>query len=755
MKRFWRENRGSASVYFIIVLVPIFLFQALFVDLIRVRLASRENEMALKSALRSVMSRYDKSLTDYGLYGLRWEQDASVSLFTESVERNLEQAGSFQYADVTPEAANNSLKPVYTMGNPDVLKRQILQEMKVKAPVEFLSELIDKFKKTGATDAIGQAANYYDKAEKLEKLHWKREEALDTAWRGSQDLIAIAEASIAQVEQQLQKLQELGGRIGSQTMEEIQRGIADVKDTIQRISARMDSIQSAISSMNASMSLLSGKEQAAEISQLQSGISGLETDLSGAAAELSAESDKRAKLEQILADMMEYVTSYAAARAAAEAGEAAVKSAYQNVSAALDEAASIQKQWQTELDSLKASQTSSQALPKEIFQFESLYDSAYFTLYKTEAAKIPSAFSAFTLRLSDVVWWFSAQWSGLLADGSGLKKQISSFETEHKASEAARAARNKKINEEEQEKRSAINSALGEVRTALGACSIGSDPYQNLYNQLEGAKGLAPKYKAYNKLIFKDGNSASLPDNADRAADKGINLIRQIGGFLNGFRDEWMLNEFVLDKFSNRTTGLPASGDSGASASKSRPESHPLKQQEAEYVLYGFNSCMANQGAAYSELYILLFGIRTVEALMEPRNQALEVGTPLLTLLVSAAEGAVKALKDTKTLVDGGSIALFQKLGIIKVTYKDMLRLFLLLHPNQNAVMTRTQALLELNTGVDLTGVTTYVQGFNESSVRVWFMPGLMKIINRTTGFGCEIVQGRCRIGNSAVYSYD
>ncbi|MNN95702.1 hypothetical protein D3C81_2145500 [compost metagenome] len=83
------------------------------------------------------------------------------------------------------------------------------------------------------------------------------------------------------------------------------------------------------------------------------------------------------------------------------------------------------------------------------------------------------------------------------------------------------------------------------------------------------------------------------------------------------------------------------------------------------------------------------------------------------------------------------------------------MRIFFLLHPNQNAVLTRTQALLELNTGVDLTAVTTYVQGTGASSVNLWFMPGIMKAIHKTTGLGCEIVAGRCQLGQTAVYSYD
>jgi hypothetical protein len=753
LKGFWTETRGSVSVYFIIVLVPIFLFQALFVDLIRIRLASRENELALKSALRSVMSRYDRSLSDYGLYGLKWEQDASMDIFSESLSRNLSAGSStsFPYTDTRPELGNSTLKPVYTMGNPDVLKRQITQEMKIKAPVEFLTELMDKFKKTGATLAIDEAANYYDGAEKLEKLHWKREDALDKAWGASQDMITVAETSAIRLEQDITKLQALAGRIGSQTLSEVKSAIAEAELSIKSISARMDGIRSSLAAYYFALSAMSPKDNSAG---LIAAINQLSSELSNASNELASFMERKSALEQILKDMMEYTALYASSKLAASAGEAAVREAYGRIGLALDDAVEIQAQWQTELDRMRQLETDSQMLPKEIFQFEALYGADYFAYYKTEAAKIPSFFNGVMMRWDELEWWYSGQLDSVLKDVAGIKRQIQSFESYRKSEEQAREERNKAAHADEQAKRNAINSILGELRQVVGACGLAGNSYQDFYTRLEGENGLSSKYKSYNKLVSLTETAPVLPGDADRAADKSMNLIRLIGGFLTGFRDELMINEFVLDKFNNRTTGLPGNASSSVQA-RSLPESHQLERQEAEYILYGLSSCAANQGAAYGELFLLLFGIRTVESLMDPGTQVLQAGTPLLAFLKAAAEGAVKALADTKALTDGGQISLFQKLGAFKVTYKDILRIFFLLHPNQNSVLTRVQALLELNTGVDLTAVTTYVQGTGSSSVRMWFMPGLMKAVNRTTGLGCEITAGRCQIGQTAVYSYD
>ncbi|MDF2923401.1 MAG: hypothetical protein K0R57_2315 [Paenibacillaceae bacterium] len=761
MKRFRKNTRGSASVYFIIVLVPIFLFQALFVDLIRIRLAARESEMSLKTGLRSVMSQYDQDLARYGLYGLQWDQDNSFSVFTGIINGNLDQQvnSSMRYLDTRLDSTASTLKPVYTLGNPEVLKRQITQEMKVKAPVEFTIELIDKFKKTGAASVFEQAANYSDNAKKLEELHWLREDALDEAWGAAQDLIVLTSASTALAQRELSSLQELAGKIGLRTIEEVQGSLAATEQSIQNLNNTVEANQRAVSQLQLSLfGLYSGppsKGQAEMINAIFTEIGRLQSELVRLSGELNSLMVEKGKLTQLLADMAEYTARYAAAKMTISVKEAAVAAAYNKVAQALEKAVKAHNSWKAELDKLRQDGSAGDALPAEIFQFETLYTDVYFDTSKTGAAQIAAAFRGMMSRWSAVEWWHSAKWDELFKETGELNQLIAKFETQRKSQEAEREARNNAGKKEARESRSKINSTLGEMKQALGGCGLGPDPYQAIYDRLEGPGGLADKYKNYSKLTVLPSEGSSFPEAADPATSRGMDLIRQIGGWLTGFRDEWMINEYVLDKFNYRTSSVEANNDPNKTESQSKPSSHPLQGQEGEYVLYGFNSCAANQGAAYGELFLLLLGIRTVEALMEPRNQALQVGTPLLVVLAAAAEGSVKALRDVKILTDGGSVAVIQKLGAFKLTYKDFLRLFFLIHPNQNAVLTRVQALLEVNTGSDLTAATTYIQGTGITSVRLWFMPGLLQALNKTTGLGCQIAEGRCQIRRTAVYAYD
>ncbi|MNC31812.1 hypothetical protein D3C75_801470 [compost metagenome] len=65
------------------------------------------------------------------------------------------------------------------------------------------------------------------------------------------------------------------------------------------------------------------------------------------------------------------------------------------------------------------------------------------------------------------------------------------------------------------------------------------------------------------------------------------------------------------------------------------------------------------------------------------------------------------------------------------------------------------QALLELNTGIDLTRTTTYVQGTAAGSVNVWFLPGVLKAIGKTGAIDMDMDKGRFRFRQTAVYAYD
>jgi hypothetical protein len=111
---------------------------------------------------------------------------------------------------------------------------------------------------------------------------------------------------------------------------------------------------------------------------------------------------------------------------------------------------------------------------------------------------------------------------------------------------------------------------------------------------------------------------------------------------------------------------------------------------------------------------------------------------------------------DMNELVKGNQVELSSKLAsaALTLTYKDYLRIFLLLHSNDTKLMARIQALIELNTGKDLQNQTTYVQGHATSTVGLWFIPGIMRLISGSDLLGCRVNMNRCEITRTSALSY-
>ena len=63
-------EHGAVSVYFMIVLSALLLFQAVLLDLARLHAAKHRAQQAVDAAMRSVYAGFDPKLQKYGLYGV-------------------------------------------------------------------------------------------------------------------------------------------------------------------------------------------------------------------------------------------------------------------------------------------------------------------------------------------------------------------------------------------------------------------------------------------------------------------------------------------------------------------------------------------------------------------------------------------------------------------------------------------------------------------------------------------------------------
>lgn len=755
------------SVYLIIVIVPIFLFHALLIDVVRIRQAERETESAVRKGVRSVMSTFDSRLQTYGLFGVNVGIDRHADIFPEVANRNMRSVSSvssFSDLDIRFDKDGWKVSALHTLANHSVFRQQVQEEMKYRAPIEFALELTDKFRKTGVSSSLAGTASFADHADELEKLMEKREKALDQAWNKALEVIDESLKLHGSYERKLAELYEWGQRIGLHDVNELRRALSDAEESIRSMRESADKITEALTKTRGRIAELSGKaeELAEELQSLYEEEQSLENDLQSAASSIDALAARKIELDQLIEDAVRYAAAVQAIKL--EIGPDAERfiEIYKAAAAAIDEAQRLNDDVAQEKLTFIGGESLSSGASAEVWQHVPVYELSYFSVYKTDLAKLAANVQGLRQKIGDTILFTGEAFEKLSASVSELQVQAIRFRNEQGAKEGTRQSKSAELTRGKNDQRSLLQGVLDEVQKASGSCGVlGADSSDETYKRLEGDRhtkkaGLAVKYAEYNQSTLQGTGQAYETGDADAAKGNAVSWIKRFNQMLTSFRTELYTNEFALTKFNYRTYGLTKEAADGnqKSAERSDPGSHVLVNQEAEYILYGLDSCMANISAAYGEMFVMLLAVRTTEALADPKKQVLQAGSPLLVFLAALAQGAVEAYADMNKLVAGDSVPIVRKLSAVTMDYKELLRIFYMLHSNDAAAMSRMQGLIELNTGKDLVVHASVVQASAKSSLQLWFGPLLANVVYASGGVGCKPQGNRCEMIKTAVLSY-
>ena len=281
---------------------------------------------------------------------------------------------------------------------------------------------------------------------------------------------------------------------------------------------------------------------------------------------------------------------------------------------------------------------------------------------------------------------------------------------------------------------------------------------KDVFNILKAFKTLKAENEDYQKL---DGYYQKYMQQQEADADKGQIepsddyedassqamstmdlLFAGLGDFFESMRNEMYVNEYAFEHFKSFNPG-----DSSNYFKDKKVDANELAKalgadnSGIEYLIYGLNKPGANIGAALGELFLIRVAIRTLEGFMDPKIKAL--GHPLLVVIVAIAYGVAKAVADMVGFFMNEDIPLagFRPLDSIFLSYKDYLRLFLLIHSAESKKLARMQALIQLDTNKDLSQYSTYMFGKAQFSVRLWFLPEVMQSLSQTL-FSNQEVKG-------------
>lgn len=724
MLRLVRSAKGAVSVYLIIIFVPIFLFTTLFIDFARIKASELEAEQALRAGVRSVLSAYHPELQQWGLFGLGVDSEEARKIFNQVLKENLQSASGselFTYLDTQLKADSAQLTPMYMLSNHTVFERQVLEEMKYRAPIEFALEITDKLQKPTTISTMKSGSTFSKNAAKLEKLIEKREDALDSAWSRTEDINVRINQAYPYYTEKINQLQDLASKIGSETASSLQ--------------AQLDSLDQA--------------------------------DGEASKEEKESREQEKERIRQILAWIGEYTSILAEIKLKAELDYRLMLDVQKDVDKHIQTATTTNDEIVVELDRLKNDTGPNNSLDvNQVFKHVIIRDHAYLKSFQSGIASIAALFAGFRNDLGAIYLYNDANYTKAIASNDAYYMQNQSYYGQQLIIESKRQEENDNIRGQKKERRKEIQSILNQAqKTLMSSCVVGSEAAtRQVYSKLEGdgkndQVGLYTKYLQLNQVQGSGDNGVSFGlDGADKTTTSSMDLLGSLADLLLSARDELYLNEYVLTKYNYRTFGLEQkpNGELKMQRSLNNPAMHTLFNQEVEYMIYGFSSCGANLSSAYGEMFGIRFAIRTIEELLEPENKLLGVGSPLLVLLAAAAEGAVKAYADMEELIQGKAVPISSKIAspIFTFTYKDYLRLFLFLHSNDQKLMSRMQALIELNTGVDLANMPTYIEGEAAISTSLWFTSGLFKLFQLTGNSQCVVAGNRCEIVKSSATSY-
>lgn len=342
-----------------------------------------------------------------------------------------------------------------------------------------------------------------------------------------------------------------------------------------------------------------------------------------------------------------------------------------------------------------------------------LRDPSYFDAYKTEMGKAAGLFSGFRIQFEPLALLtgeeFIERYDRLRQANDNYAVQGDQFYSQQSAIEQARMAANEEDDALIQDEIDQAAAIIRDAKQWFTSCVGNDSTYYDQMMQLDGDREIIDL------------------DNTDEMGKQSLHLFNKIKASLIHARNYIYINEYALTYFNYRTSGTDAFHREGQNGQPM----HKLSEQEVEYVIYGLGSCTANQRAAAAEIFAMRLAIRTVEALLKPKTIAVRAASPWFIIVQAVAEGAKHAYSDLKKLVQGEEVELSARLSeAITFNYKDYLRLFLFIHFRQTNTLTRMQQLIQLNTHTSLAHKATHIEGHSVLSMRLWFIPGVMSIVN-------------------------
>lgn len=712
---------GSVSIFLIMVLAFVFLFTSVLIDYARIAAVNVQEERLVRAGIRSVMSAYDIELREnYGLFAYGGG-DGNL-LLSKVLNDNLYESGRGDVFNLLPLKIDaSSLNWSRPLGRYDIFRRQIIEEMKYKAPVDLALELAGKLKPLSA--AMGEASRTTEILGDLQPLYDQREEALDLMVKKRKEAADIAE----KLGQLLMKPSAdyisslpLGPLASSADIPAMYTDYLDkYYEDYYRDPKRWPRYTAALSRYRGQIEEMTGRIPAA-LAEFEAGNNRL---LDEAVEALEQAKTLNLEMRSVLD------------RAASEAGGAETDPA---------------SRWDIPET---AGELSSEPLKKLREQVEGLILPAaeleemanYISGQRTASLPMKplvSGLPALLITATGLNADYYLMSSGVINASQAVSGYIRSYGQQGSviAAEAAQIKARRTADSQRKQMEQQAKVKLGDAKRLLDQIrSLGSSA-QEAMEQYRILRQYYGENVSFNEGAEQESPAAGMNDDqytAGKSSMKDMDgIYSAVGSVLEGARDRLYQTEYSAMYFRHFDLSALASvvSGSGEGAGVQLGEQLKPQAQELEYILYGFNNPAGNVAAAYGEIFAIRLAVRTMEGMIEKAG----LGNPLAVLAAALLYGIEQAVQDMILLCTKGEIPL-SKYMTAQLTYRDFLRLFLLLHGAGDEQLARMLALIRLNTGSNPAEKYTYASAKLTVGMPLWFLPGVVKLVDHSAGLSGDV----------------
>jgi rubrerythrin len=723
-------------LFAIVVLSSLLLFFGTLIDYARIMSAGLMAEDAARAGVRSALSAYDSWLYErYGLFG-RGGTDGET-IFQEVVEGNLgETAKDGGFGIITTKVETAKLHTSAVLGEHAVFARQVLEEMKYKAPVDMTLEVVAKL--LPLADSLKQSGQAIDTLSELRRLYEKREallaEALLLQEQGAEGV--AADESLPLVPAGTEAIRAGGS---SRTFSTLLAGFGEYAGLLGQEDGaegslfeedRLNDYEEEVSSMTQQLRSASAKLERRHAEKLAEAMRKLEQ------AEAANEEMKRVASRHTASSGYDGVQGKKVPGTENNPVAAPAASELEEIRNSGEQLLRSPAWWTAYRNELNEQGIGGTAIVSEIEQLLSRLAQAMAT------PQAPAAVQPLSLGVVEIQLAVRHYETRFIGRSSLIAKRRTELEN---------ADIKKQLKEQEAKTATAWQGA-GRLLNGLAGM-------RDLPEHRELFRSVERRYEDNRLFNRKSGGvengmepwqqSSDAGAGARQATNRMEGLFAGMAEMLSGSRDMFYYGEYASGRFSHfapqQLLDLIEHGDVEGVA-----EAASFHNQEMEYWLYGFHDPMGNLLAAYGELFGARLAIRTMEGLIASRS----LGHPLLVLSAAILYGVEKATEDMLEFARKGTAPL-SKYAKAELSYLDYLRLFALLHGGgEDERLARMIAVIEQNSDLVLSQVPTGATGEATVSIKLWFLPGATKLMGELGLLKGRVANGEYRSAETAGWSY-